>query len=350
MCSGGADSRAILSLVPDAFECIPTTVLEGGKGHREYELARRSASWLGRELEWVARPNGHYRAAIPERIDTIGPGWDFRHAHIHGSVAEQFEDADVVFGGYLADTLFKTHYMSNVEEGGPLQGEQLLDPKPDVLGGVNMQSDVTALEREHVAAVRARRREHHERLREIRPRTAGNWHRLWPLSNLAAAQYLTCLRMDCRVVEPFLWSKTYRLAARLPDTCRVNRKAFRHAFAGEMGGAGYVMTASGRVPRLRGPGVIGMVAEVVARYARSWPAIKRKLITGDRVPQGPWPPDHGGWHPVRPSEHFSEEGEDVLLDRLSTILADGPVERFFKDDSLDDDMRVRALALAFDAP
>jgi hypothetical protein len=156
--------------------------------------------------------------------------------------------------------------------------------------------------------------------------------------------------MDCRVVEPFLWSKTYRLAARLPDTCRVNRKAFRYAFAGEMGGAGYVMTASGRVPRFSGRGLIGTVAEVVARHARSWPAIKRKLITGDRVPQGPWPPDHSGWHPVRPSEHFSEEGEHVLLDRLSTILADGQVERFFKDDSLDDDMRVRALALAFDAP
>jgi asparagine synthetase B (glutamine-hydrolysing) len=350
MYSGGADSRAVLSLVPDSFECIPTTILSGGQGHREYELARRSANLLGREIERIPRPDGYYRSNVEQRIDTIGPGWDLRHTHVHGSVSNRFEDVDVVFGGYLADTLFKTHYMSNVVKRNDWgRSERLLDPMPDDVEKPDFQSGRIGMWNDYAMAAKRRRNEHHEKISKFRPRTAGNWHSLWPLRPVAYAHYLTCLRMGIQVVEPFLWNKSYQLAAQMPDTCRVNRNAYRKAFAEEMGRAGYVVTSSGRVPRLSDGGVTGAVAETVASYLRSWPTIKRgikaRVLGGYSGPQGPWHPDSGGWRPVCPERHFSQKGHELLLQRLSRVLAEGQVSRFFGSRRVSAPMQVRALAL-----
>jgi len=357
MYSGGMDSRAIMSVIPDDFECIATTVLDGGPGHREYELARRSAQWLGRRLEWIPRPEGYYRSAIEERIDTVGPGWDIRHTHIHGPVQRRFEDADVVFGGYLADTLFKTYYMSNIDrQKGLLRSERLLDPMPDVVKSPNFRSGILHLWNDQISMVRKRRMRHHHRLEQIRPRSAGNWHRLWPLSNLAAfAHYLSTLRMGATLIEPFLFNQTYQLAARMPDPCRVNQKAFRHAFAERMGRAGYLPTSSGRVPRLSNGRVSGALAETAARYLRGWPTIKRgiKRMVGGTYPgpQGPWHPDSNGWYPVEPEKHFqSKENLELLEHRLNAILAKGQASRFFSEKELHPSLQVRALALGFAHP
>lgn len=353
MYSGGSDSRAVLSLVPDSFTCVPTTVLDGGPGHREYELARRSARALGRELEWIPRPEGYYRSDFRERIDTIGPGWDVRHTHIYGPVAEQFDDGDVMLGGYLADSLFKTHYMSNVEEeDGWGRSERLLEPTPDIVKSPNFQSRFAPLWSNLLSNVHWRRHSHHQKLKELRPQTAGNWHRIWPLSNLAGyPHYLTTMRTEAMVSEPFMWAQAYQLAARMPDTCRVNSSAFREAFAEEMGAAGYIVTSSGRVPRFSNGGITGALAETVAQYIRSWPTIKRGIKAiidgGYGGPQGPWHPDSQGWQPVRPENHFSERGQELLFSRLCHIMADGQTARFFGSEKVSAPMQVRALALGF---
>ena len=351
MYSGGTDSRAILSLIPDSFDCTPTTVLDGGKGHREYELARRSATALGRTLEWVPRPDGYYRSMIPERIDRIGPGWDFRHTHIFGSVAEQFEDVDVVLGGYLADTLFKTPYMSNVRKR-HLRPDLLLDPMPDTVAKPNFKDGsmgTAALWSDAVSAAQERRGKHHKRLKEIRPLTAGNWHTVWPFTGqrFTYAHYLTCLRMNAQIVEPFLWHQTYMLAAEMPDYCRVERRAFRAAFAKGMGRAGMIMTSSGRVPRWSDGSLRGRIIDTAARYTRGWPTIKRKLM-GDKTGQGPWPPDHEGWHPVNPDNHLGAGAVKRAQKRLESILAEGKAGSFWRDSQIPKSMRVRVLALGLD--
>lgn len=350
MYSGGEDSRAVLSLVPDSFECTPTTVLDGGDAHREYELARRSAELLGRTLEWVPRPQGYYRSMIPERIARIGPGWDFRHTHIFGPVAEQFDNVEVVLGGYMADTLFKTLWMSNIRSR-PWRPDILLDPIPDKVIPDFRTGEIgqAALWSDLVAQSQRRRTDHHRRLKEIRPRTAGNWHQRFPLSNQPHyAHYLSTLRMSNRVIEPFLFHQSYQLAASMPDYCRVEQRAFRAAFAKGMGRAGMIMTSSGRVPKFSNGGVVGKAVELVARYARGWPTIKRKLFTGDSVPQGPWPPDHSGWHPVQPEEHFDDQESEHARHLLRSILAKDQTSRFWKNKKISKGMRVRALALGFD--
>lgn len=343
--SGGTDSRAILSLVPDSFPCTPTIVLD--HKNREYRLANRSARLLGRNLEWIERPDGFYRSSVEERIDRIGPGWGFLHTHIFGPVADRFQDVDVLLGGYSADSLFKTHYMSNVEER-RRRPPRLLGPfpdwihSPDVRGG---KMGNAALWNDIASTAQKRRIEHHERLKEHRPLTAGNWHLLWPVGGLLAyGNYLSCLRMSSRIVEPFLFHQSYRLAAQMPDACRVDRRAFRHAFAKEMGSAGLWPTSSGQIPRLGGHS-----GSLMAYYIDRW------RFWSDRVgnsvgPQGSWPSDHHGWHPVRPGDHFPETNQTLLRNRLEDFLAEGQVSQFFDSGELSNKLRVRALALAFNGP
>lgn len=338
--SGGEDSRAVTSLVPDEFDCTPTTVLDSK--NREYRFAKWATRGLGRTLEWIKRPEGFYRAAIAQRIDTVGPGRDFRHIHIFGPVAEPYRDADVLLGGYLADTLFKTNYMSNISRirGRP---DRLASPAPDQIKVLQFNAAPGWFREDLVAAARERRLKHHKRLKQFRPQTAGNWHALWPLSPVAYAHYLACLRIGPRVVEPFLCSRLYRLAARMPDECRVNRRAFAHAFARKMGVAGWLPTTSGSVPRLRGwPKYLFAVG---FWRLRRW---KKKVLGGSSNWEGPWSQDSSGWYPVKPARHFASEAQAQLNDCLASILSEErKITDFFCDRQLPDEIRVRAMTLAF---
>lgn len=97
--SGGSDSRAVLSMVPGSFECTPSIVLD--QKNRDYSLAKWSSRLLGRDLDWVERPEGYYRSRLKQRIDRIGPGKDFQDMHIFGPVADRLDDVDVIMGVFI---------------------------------------------------------------------------------------------------------------------------------------------------------------------------------------------------------------------------------------------------------
>ncbi len=337
--SGGEDARAVLGLVPDHVSCTPTTVL--GHKNREYRLAQWAAWGQGYELDWIERPDGYYRSSVADRINAIGPGWDIRHMHVFGRVAEPLQDADVLLGGYGADTLFKTHYMTNMNErlGRP---DRLRPPEPDQIEALNFDWGTKLFRREVVEQVRERRKKHHERLKVHRPKTAGNWHWLWPLRPRAYAQYMTSMRIGPRMAEPFLFNQVYQLAAKMPDPCRVYGRAFRQAFAAEMGLSGWMPTSSNAIPRL-GPRA-GALYKLGHRAL--WKLIKE--VQGiDEWEAGSWSRDHEGWHPVDPARHFSKRGHKHLSNQLQTLLEEKSPEAFFSDPKVPDAMRVRALGLGF---
>jgi asparagine synthetase B (glutamine-hydrolysing) len=338
--SGGSDSRAVLSLIPKSFNCTPTTVLDGK--NREYRLAKRSANLLGWNLDWVERPKDYYRSAVRERIDTLGPGRDFQHTHIFGSVARYVEDVDVIMGGYLSDTLFKTQYMKNIQVS-PSQPEKLAEPTPGKIKESTFEAtEVGDVFRDLVTQVRKRRRSHHQRLKEVRPLTAGNWHRLYPVTNtLAYGSYLACRDIKSEVVEPFFFSQTYQLAAKMPDTGRVDSRVFREAFAGEMGLAGFWPTSSGRIPRFG-----GTLGHEILRFIKRWRTLKEKvgLETGY---QGSWSPNRLRNNPVQPEEHFSKQECELLYHRMRELLKDGESPKGFFEGSEHKQAKVRALALGF---
>ncbi|WP_263835215.1 hypothetical protein [Salinibacter sp.] len=339
--SGGADSRSIGSLIPDDIECVLTTVLDSK--NREYHLARRAAQALGRTFEWVPRPEGYYKTAVRERIEAIGPGWDFRHAHFLKGIRETFRDADVLVGGYSADTSFKDYYMGNVEEGRGLTLDSLSEPDPDEIDVLKKGEEFSEwFAPDLVAEVRERRQNHHRRLKEIRPMTAGNWHALWPISNAPHfPQYLGELRIGPRVVEPFLFQRVYRLAANMPDWCREDQRAFHHAFAKDVGLAGWLPVSYGGIPRLN-----GYLGQVVAKVIGRTRLLKR-YINPPTGTQGPWTPNHYGWAPVAPEEHFRGAASHRMRDRLEGLLAEKTSsETFLSGSRVSNEAVVRALALA----
>lgn len=337
--SGGQDSRAVASLLPDDVPTTLTTVLDGKNS--EYRQARRAAWGLGYPLEWIERPDRYYRENVAARIDRVGPGVDIRHTHIYGPVEDRFQDSDVILGGFLADTFFKTYFMSNVAwpSGRP---RHLLPPDPDQIGVPLFEDGEEWFDSEIVAEARGRRREHHEKLKDLRPKTAGNWHALWPGSQHPYyAHYLSCLRIGPRMVEPFAYHQMYQLAARMPDPCRVNGRAFRRAFSKEMGLAGW-MPAGASIPRL-GKWGDQMFASVYVRLKK----VRRILNLAGGQNGGPWSPDHGGWYPVDLTEHFGGEAAARMRSNLQSLLAsDRDFSDFMKTRDLPNDIRVRALSLA----
>ncbi|MCS4191727.1 hypothetical protein GGP51_003224 [Salinibacter ruber] len=341
--SGGVDSRAVLSLVPSSFECIPTTVTDFK--NQEYRVAKRSARLLGRELDRIRRPEDHYRSSIRELIDTIGPGWDFTHAHISRQVGDQFKDADVILGGYLADTFFKTLWMPDVRSG-RFRPDRLLPALPNTVTGIDLDkmSDLS-LWSNLIGRVLERRKDHHERLKKLRPKTAGSWHQKFPLSNQPHfAHYLAPLRVGPSMIEPFAFSGTYRLAAKMPDTARVDMRAFRHAFASEMGLAGWWPTSSGEICTLEDK-YFGHMAQAISHR---WLRFRRNL---NPFPvEGAWSPDAAGWSPVHPERHFSDSECQALERHLDDLFAGGIGADVFENEDVSDEMKVRALTLAFDTP
>lgn len=321
-----------------------TTVLDAQ--NREYRLARRAAQALGCKFEWIPRPDGYYKNAVRDRIDAIGPGWDFRHTHFLKDIRETFQDADALVGGYLADTFFKNYHMGNVEEGRGLTPDSLKKPDPDeidVLKKGEQQSEWFS--KPLIEEVRERRIDHHRTLKEIRPMTAGNWHALWPISNAPHfPQYLGEHRIDPQVIEPFLFSRVYRLAAVMPDRCREDGAAFHHAFGKELGIAGWLPVSYGGVPCLRG--YAGQfVAKVIGR-AR----LLKRYFSPPEGTEGPWTPNHYGWTPIVPEEHFDSTVAKRVKEQLDGLIAEEETpDTFLSGGELSSEVAVRALALAVDA-
>ena len=344
--SGGEDSRAVLGLIPKNanYECIATTVLENK--NREYRLADKAAKLLGYELDLIERPIGFYRQNIIERAKKVGLGRDLRNTHMFGEIGDQLNDSDILLGAYSSDTLFKTHYMSNIIQNKRGVKNQLKSPVPDNIEVIKYLNERSTIFKEsNVAKVIERRKGHHDNLLKIRPITAGNWHGLWPVSNRNAySYYLSNLTIGPKIVEPFIYNKVYQLASEMPDICRINRDVFYRAFAKEMGWAGWLPTSGGRIPRARNTWM-----DFLYRLGRKY---RRKLIKFDyeKGYQGSWSPDEGGWYPVNPKDHFDDEWCEYLNNQLEGVLKDGDPDSFWnnpKDERSVNAMKVRALALAF---
>lgn len=330
--SGGEDSRAIVSLLPERNGCELVTFADGY--NREVRLAERAARALSVRLRFIQRPEGFYKKDIRERVRAIGGDFDIRHTHVWGQLAEPVKDAGAVVGGYAADTLFKSAWMGNVEKGRKrLTPERLKTTGFDQPVGVEAASAQDWLDRDVAAAVDERRLAHHKRLQEFRPTSAGNWHTLWPLGSqrVAYAHYLAARLACADVVEPFLAPQVYRLAARMPDEFRVDRKAFRAAFGAPMGKAGWLPTSSGRIPRLGGyAGHYVELGTVAYRRARDRAATLVARINGRKpINQGAWGADHGGFREDL-TEELSESQLEKSRELVDKTLTSKEANAFFK--------------------
>lgn len=288
--SGGEDARSVVSLLPADLNCELVTFADCD--NREVALARRASRFQHHPFTFVQRPQGFYYQDIAKRVRLVGAGRDIRHTHVYGSLAEPFQDADVIIGGYGANMLFKGAGMVNIHQNG-----QMLDSAgradvdyPDRPVGTRSALDFPWINRDIACAVDERRWAHHLRLKEFRPRTAGNWHRLWPLGvhSIAYAHHLACLKIGPRVLEPFIDPNMYKIAAEMPDAFRVDHGAFREAFKHSLGWAGWLPTSSGDIPKLG-----GVVGKQVKRRIDSVRRTSDKIRNRMRCIAGRKPMHHG---------------------------------------------------------
>ena len=291
--SGGEDARAVAGFLPKDREVTLYTVSDAE--NREVRLARHAAHKLGLPFVFQPRPASFYRQAIVERIAETGGQFDIRHTHIRGVLADPLRDADAIVGGYAADTLFKSAWMGNVQtaRADPFRVERLGGDYPSEPVGVRLSDpEGSLLNCSLVQAVRERRLAHHAELEHIRPRSAGNWHTLWPLGahRVTYAHLLATRAIGPRVVEPFLDGQVFRLAAQMPDAFRVDRKAFRYLHDRPGDTAALSLSSSGRIPYFNGRignGIMGLTKlawKSGDRLSRYWARLNGKVW----IPPGPW--------------------------------------------------------------
>jgi asparagine synthetase B (glutamine-hydrolysing) len=336
--SGGEDSRVVAALLPRDLDVRLTTVLDAR--NREYRLAQRAAGTLRRPFEWVPRPPGFYTTDLARRVALTGAAADPQYVHVFGAVAERCVGVDVLLGGYLADTFFKSVYLSNVRRL-RFMPETLGPPRPDTIMGLEFALDGRDLLPDLAEEVTRRRRAHQERVRALRPLTAGGWHDVWPLGPhcIDYVYHTACRAVGPRVVEPFFAHRVYRLAAAMPNSCRLERAAFRHAFLRDLGHAGWLQTSKGYRMRLGRRG-----GALTARAALIW-RHRADQLTGRVGAQGAWTPDVV---PLEVEGHLTASEASRALEALGGVLRDGDAATLLRRPGLLNAVRWRALTLAFD--
>src|SRR3954451_2859790 len=193
--SGGLDSRLVLASLMGSD--LAGAITYATRSNRELEVAQRVAAAAGVPHHVAWRGEEFYAQLMPRAVALLGT--ELR-GECHGfCIADNGLDQsfDLIVGGFLSDTLFKGHYLSEADRerfrrrslyyrtrqalASTARSAGLLPPvttKPhywDVARamGARFKADV----REEVEQ---RRRVRLDQVRQVRPQSAGEWVRFWP--------------------------------------------------------------------------------------------------------------------------------------------------------------------------
>lgn len=129
--SGGADSRLVLSAMPDAVRDRTTAYHMSGWMNREARTAEAVAQTAGVDFEWLARDPDYHRRALarnPELSNFVGT---FEQAHAEGFMDRIRGEVDEMVTASFADSNFKGHsFPKYTARLGPLGSVALPISKP----------------------------------------------------------------------------------------------------------------------------------------------------------------------------------------------------------------------------
>lgn len=193
--SGGLDSRAVLSVLPNHQVTALTYVTHS---NFETDIAREVSRAYGCEHVFAKRSEDYFERVLlslgPELLGTE------RRAMLHGLCileSDLHKQFDVILGGQLSDTYLKDHYMPKwqreslrpkgpKERLGVILRKMLTIPEPVHLPGIGSNMGRYLLEQYLSAEIRglvcARRNKRLEQVRLVRPTTAEEWVKFWPTS------------------------------------------------------------------------------------------------------------------------------------------------------------------------
>ncbi len=282
--SGGHDSRVVAACLPKNIRKSAYIFLR--EKNREYNLARLAAKLIGVDLHMIPLENDSYIRDLEARQSLVGPGVDTATMHAFG--VRHSMPADLTyFGGWTSDTILKAHYerkKTKYQSRGPYQ------------------DDLT--------------RRHKGRMASLRPLTRSGdsyqWQRYWPLSVHEHYGHFASSRRIYDMVEPFMFSSVFKIAAGCSLADKMSGRLFANAFTKKLGISGYIPRSGGEI--------IGL-DERESRFAA--PIVSALFAFNDHVltpaaVQGPW---SGPLRGVRLQTLFALECRQALLEFDNGSLA-----------------------------
>ncbi|TVP45583.1 MAG: hypothetical protein EA350_08515 [Gemmatimonadales bacterium] len=290
--SGGEDSRAVAGMLPDRLHRDAFIFLD--QMNREGRVAAQAAEAYGATFVPGFRTPLHYLEILPAASALVGTGHQYIHAHalgFHGSLG--LDAYPAVFGGYLADSLFKGMYAPKH----PLNHRHHFLPEI----GLSHEPDGAPVRHPLFPAdlleqVTTRRRSHLATVREFRPTSAREWSGLWPMTGRAGIPNIYANRRLFASYEPFTGNRAVKLAAEIPTAWKLNRRLFRGAFHPYLAPTRWLPHADGRLPWF--PWWINVPVQF--RHL-----LQRRIsgALGRRTPhEGPW----NDWNPIVRSSRWAE--------------------------------------------
>jgi hypothetical protein len=263
--SGGEDSRAVLGAVPDHVRARGIVFAEWES--REVRVARAVARAYGADLVRATRSPDHYADGFEHTARLVGSGHLFIDIHGYGlDVSPPLRAEPVVLGGLSADSLLKAEYA------------------PEQPGARFRSKRPTGLREELLEAADERRNQALDWLRQWRPRTALEWHVLWPFSMRKHGGNVDGNRRLYRNWEAFHATAVLDVGAVAPLDFKRRRRLYLRAMRPLFAGSAWVPHAEYRFPFLGAAGnALALPALALARGLRA-------LATGElRVRHRPWP-------------------------------------------------------------
>ena len=261
--SGGLDSRLVLaSLMSDK---LAGAITYATRENRELDVARRVAHAAGVPHHVAWRGEEFYAELMPRAVALLGT--ELR-GECHGFcvVDNGLEDSfELVVGGFLSDTLFKGHYLSEAARerlrrrsayycarqaaAGAARAIGVLPPvQPkthywDVARGMSSRLKPNVRD-----AIEERRRVRLEQVRRVRPESAEEWVRFWPASRCDGAYGPQANARLFTADELFMHRRLIEVAARTPMHEKLDGRLTKRVFPRLYGTLGRIEDSSTGLP------------------------------------------------------------------------------------------------------
>jgi len=282
--SGGEDSRLTLACLPD--ECAKHAFTITDTMNREARAARKVANAYGAKWHFQERDLDYYPKQFRAAIALVGFQNEANQVHaLRFAQTAKLATFPIVAGGLYSDTFLKGYFVKR---------------KDLRLGNFNLHSSALPEEnvykfdsshyesifRQEILSEVFRRRTAHLRLvQELRPLTAQEWSRLWPITHHRDVVGYQGNRRLFRTFEPFMDSALIKISAGTPQQWKLNRALFRAAFCESFSRSRFILHAGeGHFPAF-GVG-FNFLAVPAVQFSR---AVKRRVLGLAEFAQGPWP-------------------------------------------------------------
>ena len=258
--SGGLDSRLVLALLREhtAVEAVTYATRE----NRELATARRVARAAGVPHHVAWRREEFYAELMPRAVGLLGT--ELR-GECHGfAVVDNGLDRtfDVIVGGFLSDTLFKGHYLTEAARERIRRRSLAYRARRTVSGAAraigvlptvkpkrhyfDVARDMAAGLRPDVReAVEGRRRARMERVAALRPESAEEWVRFWPAARCDGSYGPQANTRLFTADELFMHRRVVEVAARVPLHEKLGGRLTRRVFPRLYGELGDIETPAG---------------------------------------------------------------------------------------------------------